>query len=260
MTPDLVRRFRAPLILTFFLSGFCGLLYQVVWVRLAFAAFGVITPVLSVVISVFMLGLAIGSWAAGRQVTGWTRRTGWSAVYFYAICELGIGLGAFLVPRLFDAGQRLLLPIGGMDSGSYLFVSAAVLAVSILPWCVLMGATFPLMMLFVKEIDRSQNSSFSYLYTANVAGAAVGTAVTAIVLIEVLGFVTTLAVAATLNLVIGTIAFAMGRLHPNRDGIGLRDDIEVTAPPSGESKLPTPARMWGVATILFMTGFSPLAL
>src|SRR5205814_8194735 len=35
----------------FLASGFCGLLYQVVWLRLAFAAFGVITPVLSIVLS-----------------------------------------------------------------------------------------------------------------------------------------------------------------------------------------------------------------
>ena len=34
----------------FFVSGFCGLLYQVVWVRLAFASFGIIAPVISVVI------------------------------------------------------------------------------------------------------------------------------------------------------------------------------------------------------------------
>ncbi len=31
----------------FFVSGFSGLIYQVVWVRLAFASFGIITPVLS---------------------------------------------------------------------------------------------------------------------------------------------------------------------------------------------------------------------
>ena len=53
----------------FFCSGFCGLLYQIVWVRLAFASFGVNTPVLSVVISVFMLGLALGSWFAGILVS-----------------------------------------------------------------------------------------------------------------------------------------------------------------------------------------------
>jgi len=51
----------------FFCSGFCSLLYQLVWLRLAFASFGIITPVLSVVISVFMLGLGVGSVVAGRD-------------------------------------------------------------------------------------------------------------------------------------------------------------------------------------------------
>ena len=58
---------RRPLLfLLFFVSGFCGLLYQVVWTRLAFASFGIIMPVLSVVISLFMLGLSLGAWLGGR--------------------------------------------------------------------------------------------------------------------------------------------------------------------------------------------------
>jgi hypothetical protein len=58
---------RQVLFLLFFVSGFCSLVYQVVWTRMAFASFGIITPVLSVVISVFMLGwrLARGPEAAG---------------------------------------------------------------------------------------------------------------------------------------------------------------------------------------------------
>ena len=58
---------RRVLFVLFFLSGFCSLVYQVVWTRMAFASFGIITPVLSVVLSVFMLGLAVGSWA-GRTL------------------------------------------------------------------------------------------------------------------------------------------------------------------------------------------------
>ena len=156
------RNLRAILALCFFLSGFCGLLYQVVWLRLAFAAFGIITPVLSVVISVFMLGLALGSWAAGKWITAWTRRSHRSAVYSYAACEAGIGLGALAVPLLFDFGEELLLPLGEMNSLEYLVLSAGILGITILPWCVLMGATFPLMLAFVKEIDESRNDSFSF--------------------------------------------------------------------------------------------------
>ena len=81
--------------LLFLLSGFCGLLYQVVWLRLAFSALGILTPLLSVVVSVFMLGLALGSWSAGRRVTSWVRRPGLSPIYFYAAAEATIGASAF---------------------------------------------------------------------------------------------------------------------------------------------------------------------
>ena len=59
----------------FFVSGFCSLVYQVVWLRLAMAAFGVTTPFVSIVMSVFMAGLALGSWAVGGSVGGWKGRS-----------------------------------------------------------------------------------------------------------------------------------------------------------------------------------------
>src|SRR5271155_3639075 len=103
---------RRVLFILFFLSGLASLVYQVVWTRLAFASFGIITPVLSVVLSVFMLGLALGSWAGGRWIPALTRRTGCSAAYFYAGVELIIGLGAFAVPKLFAVGENMLLASG----------------------------------------------------------------------------------------------------------------------------------------------------
>lgn len=257
MQRDYVKSMRSPLALCFFVSGFCGLLYQIVWLRLAFAAFGIITPVLSVVISTFMFGLAAGSWAAGRWVATWTRRSGLSAVFLYAACEAGIGLGAFLVPRLFRLGERFLLPLGAMDSLEYLLLSAALLALTILPWCVLMGATFPLMMAFVKEVDRSQSDSFSYLYAANVFGAAVGTAATALVLIELLGFTSTLLVAAFLNLSVAGIAIVMGLRHPRPAGIG---EVDLAPRFSHSADSLTRSQKLGTMTILFTTGFCALGL
>jgi hypothetical protein len=81
----------------FFLSGFCSLLYQVVWVRMAFTHFGVITPVLSVALSVFMAGLGIGSVLGGRCAEWSNRRLGISSAYLYGRAEFIIGIGAFLV-------------------------------------------------------------------------------------------------------------------------------------------------------------------
>src|SRR4051812_38843789 len=102
-------RTRATLFFLFFASGFCALLYQTVWTRLAFASFGIIAPVLSVVVSIFMLGLGGGAWIGGRVIGRLQKRTAWSPLVFYALTELLIGLGAFAVPGLFRLSKQILL-------------------------------------------------------------------------------------------------------------------------------------------------------
>ena len=60
---------------TFFLiSGFCSILYEVVWLRLAMAQFGVTSALASIVISVFMAGLGLGSWGSGRLIRNYDNR------------------------------------------------------------------------------------------------------------------------------------------------------------------------------------------
>ncbi len=244
----------------FFVSGFCGLLYQVVWTRLAFASFGIITPVLSVVISVFMLGLSLGSWAGGRGIGVLVRRTGFSAALFYALAELVIGVGAFAVPKLFALSEHSLLAMGEAGSLRYLFLSALVLALSILPWCVCMGTTFPFMMAYVREREPRNSESFSYLYLANVLGAMSGTLLTAIVLVEVLGFRHTLWVAAAGNFVIAGISTWLGarksevRSPKSEVEFGTQ---ELRKSPSLPECLSSKSR---IQWVLFSTGFAAMAM
>src|SRR5450756_915806 len=49
----------------FFLSGFPALLYQVVWQRALFTIYGVNIESVTVIVTVFMLGLGLGSLAGG---------------------------------------------------------------------------------------------------------------------------------------------------------------------------------------------------
>src|SRR5438105_12712988 len=104
------------LFLLFFISGFSSLVYQVVWTRMAFASFGIIAPVLSVVISVFMLGLSLGAWLGGRFIKRLTTKTQSSAIVFYMLTKIVIGLGAFAVPMLFGVSKEVLLSAGQMAS------------------------------------------------------------------------------------------------------------------------------------------------
>jgi spermidine synthase len=258
-----MRGLNRPLIfLLFFVSGFCGLLYQVVWTRLAFASFGIITPVLSVVISVFMLGLSLGSWAGGRGVGALVKRTGFSAAMFYALAEFVIGVGAFAVPRLFGLGEHFLLAMGEAGSLRYLISSALVLALAILPWCVFMGATFPLMMAYVREQEPRNSESFSYLYLANVLGAMSGTLLTAYVLVEALGFQHTLWVAAVGNFIIAGISvwLGMGQSQVQSPKSKVQSPEPASSIQYPASSFPRPPSPHFVEWLLFSTGFTAMAM
>jgi spermidine synthase/MFS family permease len=249
---------RRLLFLLFFLSGFCSLAYQVVWTRMAFASFGIITPVLSVVLSVFMLGLAVGAWAGGRHIASLVEKTGLSAVVFYAGAEFLIGLGAFAVPKLFALGEHILLTSGQTDSFRYLSLSALVLAASILPWCLFMGTTFPLMMAYIRERDSKNTESFSFLYLANVLGAMSGTFLTAIVLVELLGFRHTLWVAAAGNFTITLIGGCLGWKQRGLVAMALTEAERSAGP--GNLSSPGNSRRRLIKWILFSTGFVAMAM
>ena len=230
------------------------MLYQVIWTRLAFASFGIIAPVLSVVISVFMLGLGLGSWWGGRVIDPLTKRLRVSAIVFYAFAEFLIGLGAFAVPSLFQLGTRFLLTSGAMGSFQYLFASAVVITCSILPWCVLMGATFPFMIGYIREKKAHDGRSFSYLYVANVLGAMIGVLLTAFVLIEKFGFAKTLHLAAAGNFFIALAALFFGR-GSIRNYPPIKTLSETTEP--ANSMVSKKRRiLW----LLFWTGFVSLAM
>jgi spermidine synthase len=208
------RREVAPFFAFFLLSGFCSLVDQVVWLRLAMAQFGVTTPMVSLVLSLFMGGLALGSMVAARI----GRRLGGTApvlLRLYAAAELLIGLSAVVVPAGLAFGRRAIAALGAeADWGSlaHYALAGAWVGILILPFCTAMGATVPLAMEAIRGMaPREAPWSFSYLYLANVLGAGLGTLVSAFVLIERLGFQGTLRLAALLNLLIAAAAGWLSR-------------------------------------------------
>ena len=250
---------RALLCLMFVLSGFCGLLYQTVWLRLSFAEFGVISPIVSVLVSVFMLGLGLGSFAGGRYAQCLKRWVGGSAITLYGLVETVIAAGALIVPEAFRLGGTLLGGAGEINSSSYLLGSALVIAAAILPFATAMGATYPVMLEFLKEFEQPDLSSFGFLYAANTAGALFGCLLTVFVLIELLGFRQTLIVAMVCNCVVALIAYIWA----------YRRQRLKTAPPAAEpdeqatsNQVARPSARLAVPylLILFTTGFCSIGM
>src|SRR5436190_1320242 len=83
----------------FFVSGFCSLVDEVVWLRLAMAAFGVTAPMVSIVLSLFMGGLALGSWGAGRLARRFGASGARVGLLLYSLAEIVIGLSAIAFPE-----------------------------------------------------------------------------------------------------------------------------------------------------------------
>jgi spermidine synthase len=240
--------------LFFLISGFCSLVYEVIWLRLGMAKFGVTTPMVSIVLSVFMAGLGLGSWGGGKFIRRFEGAPASTPLRLYGLLELLIGISGFAAPATIDAGYRLLRDTGrGLAWGSpvYYVASGAWVAVALLPWCTCMGATFPFAMAAIRRMHgQDSEHSFSYLYLANVLGAIMGTLIPAFVLIELLGFRGTLHVASALNFLLaaGVFLVSMGA---------------VSAPTStAERRAPgvLPSNGTGILWLLFATGLCSMAM
>jgi spermidine synthase len=189
----------------FLVSGFCSILYELIWLRLAMAQFGVTTPMVSIVLSSFMGGLGVGSLAAGRMVRRYAQRLTIQPLKVYAAAEILIGCSAVVVPLELLAGRYVLEHLGrtlSLSSAGYYVAAGIWLAFTLMPWCACMGATIPLGMFAIRSGKQMESRrSFSFLYLANVLGAVAGSLIP-LLLIEEFGFNATLQIGMMLNLAI----------------------------------------------------------
>lgn len=234
----------------FFLSGFTALLYQTVWMRLALARFGVNSSVVATVLTVFMLGLTIGTVLAGRHVERAEARFGIHGLRIYGLAEFVVGLGGWFVPFLFTWARAALLSLGSGNSASYTIASSVLITVILLPYCTAMGLTFPTAVSFLRRAESGGGKSFSALYLANVLGALSGALLTPLVLIEALGFLATSFAAACLNLMIGGAALLAFR------GVRLQTATPARQKPAAMPDSSSAARRGA----LFLTGFCTMGM
>jgi spermidine synthase len=236
--------------LFFFVSGFCSILYEIVSLRLAMAQFGVTTALVSIVLSMFMAGLGLGSWGAGRAIRQYGERIRISALRLYALAELLIGIFALAVPAELSWGRHLLERISISSSPAYYIFSGVWIALTLIPWCACMGATIPLAMLAIKKsFQREARRSFSFLYLANVLGAVAGATVP-LLLIEIYGFHGTLRTGAMLNGLLFVLAMGL-TLRPRAAGDDQRPQeiSQVSVRPRAGNK---------PLILLFLTGLTSM--
>ena len=242
----------------FFVSGFCSVLCELIWLRLAMAQFGVTTALTSIVLSVFMAGLGLGSWLAGALVRRCGDHIKFPPLRLYGLLELMIGLSALVVPAELVWGHRLLESLAdraAVSSVAYYVIAGLWLGATMIPFCACMGGTIPVAMFAIRKRRQGDRRSFSFLYLANVLGAVLGSFLP-LLLIEPYGFHHTLLIGAALNALIAVSAFVVSL-------------VSRTAPPrtsNSSSSSASPATAGaiesnrGVLILLFTTGLATMGM
>ncbi len=201
---------RGWLLAVAFLMGATSLAYEVLWTRVLVFYLGSSVYAFSLMLLLFLAGIALGSLALVRAVDRLARPLAWLAVV-----ELGIALAAFLAIPLFttlDARQialsELLKPRG---FGGALIAQLLAIAPIVLPPTLLMGLSFPLMVRALARRPEQLGSDVGALYGANTLGSILGALGAGFVLVPALGSQNGLLALAASN---GLLALWIARRAP----------------------------------------------
>src|SRR5262245_11754644 len=195
----------------FFISGLCGLLYEVVWIRVAGTVIGNTTFALGTVVGVFMGGLALGAWAGGRAAD---RRSCAALLRLYGVLEAGIAVSAAAVPFLIAASEplfRVLWNAVGDVTAVYAALRVILVGLVLVVPTTLMGATLPVLTRFLSDSSVASAGEAGRAYAINTLGGVAGALLSGLWLIPSIGLRATTLVAVGLNVAIAAAAVALAR-------------------------------------------------
>lgn len=193
----------------FFCSGATALIYEVVWSKYLSQMFGSTIQAQTVVLAVFMGGLALGNWIFGGKSGRFKR-----PVRVYGELEMVIGLYAFFFHYIYAQADNLFVSVGtGIFGQNHLLLALkAVLAVGLLLGpTILMGGTLPLLAAWLQKNFAEAGRGSALFYAINSLGAVTGSGIAGFYLVQNLGMVASLQATALANFAIGGIAFVLGK-------------------------------------------------
>lgn len=248
--PGIAARGDAPLHLClglFLISGAAALIYQVVWIRLLGLSMGTTSAAVSCVVAAFFLGLALGSYAAGRLAKDKV-----DLFKLYLTLEIVIAVsGLFVLVALLNLDKIMsVLPFWGTHLLAKFTLTVAILLVP----TVCMGATFPILALACLRAQPKGASSFGQLYAYNTAGAVVGVLSSGFILIPHLGLTQATYVACALNVLAGFIAMMIRSKYEE-----IIPTVKLIVPTTENSQIVSNTN-WIAVITLFTMGFVSLGL
>lgn len=221
--------------IAFFLSGFSSLVYELTWVRFLKHIFGSDSLALSTLLTVFIGGIALGTFLTGKLIKKYfpiksdlsqeflrAIKTGqsYTLILLYALVEFLVAVYAIFVPFIFGPNflgfiwsQFSVFTLDHPISG--LVLKFLISAIFLLMPTMLIGAGFPILseILVLNKnrdseyqdedlIDSNDQLTISNLYATNTMGAILGALLTGFLFLPVLGLNTSVYLASSLNLLV----------------------------------------------------------
>lgn len=193
----------------FVLSGFSGLIYQSIWTQYLGLFLGHSSYAQSLVLILFMGGMAVGAWLVSR----WSSRVR-RPLLAYAIIEVIIGLLGLCFDGIYQGltgwAYDQLLPM--LPAGQLQYVRWFLAAVMVLPQCILLGATFPLMSAgYIRLQEHAEGRVLAGLYFSNSLGAAIGALASTYVMLPAVGMPGTVFSAGLINILVAIIVYPLSK-------------------------------------------------
>ncbi len=246
---------RLTLLILFTLSGLAGLIYESIWSHYLKLFLGHAAYAQTLVLCVFMGGLAIGAWIASRFSPRWR-----NALRGYAVAELLIGAVALISHSLYERATGWVFDhvLPGFDSA--LMINALKWSVGIallLPQSILLGLTFPLMSAaFLRRYHHTPGVSIGMLYFTNSIGGAMGVLIAGFVLIDAVGLPGTLLTGGIISAAVGIVAWLASAAPEWKSAIvASRPSKAAAALPLSAGVLLAVSLLTGAASFMYEIGW-----
>jgi spermidine synthase len=194
----------------FVVSGFTGLIYESIWSHYLKLFLGHAAYAQTLVLAIFMGGMALGSWAIAHYSFR-IRRLLWG----YVLVEALIGIMGLLFHPIYVAATNFAFDSAIPALHSTLLIHSykwSLAAFLILPQSVLLGMTFPLISGgLIRRWPARPGETLATLYFTNSLGAAIGVLISGFVLIKSVGLPGTILTAGILNLALALVIWATVR-------------------------------------------------
>ncbi|MFA5781802.1 MAG: fused MFS/spermidine synthase [Bacteroidales bacterium] len=187
----------------FFFSGISGLIYETVWLRVLSRILGCTVYATSIVLSAFMLGLALGSYFIGKHADKFKR-----IIRAYAILELFVAITAFLIYISLNNSSGVFKFIFyhiNEDRLLYLFIQAVIVFFALVIPTFLMGGTLPILGTALKKHKGSFAKNIGNLYGLNTFGAVFGVLLSGFITIGSIGEFNTILIGVFINLLVSAV-------------------------------------------------------